>query len=295
MAKVLIVGCGDIGLGLAEVLIAEGHQVCGIKRKALPKDLPGLELIRANITLPKELKDLPTDFDQVVLILTPDARDEASYRRVYLEGINNLLAHFANCATSDKPQARWLFVSSTSVYGQNAGEWVDEESETVPVSTTGMILLEAEKNILVANIAGGKNTVVRFSGIYGPGRTVLLTRVESARPVQYEPPYYTNRIHRDDCVGVLAFLIKQSLAGVSLQSIYLASDNAPVPLGEIVSWLSEALKCSQPPAKEKGKDNINANKRCSNQRLLDLGYLLRFSTYREGYGDLLAGLLMDKA
>ena len=217
MAKVLIVGCGDIGLGLAKVLISQGHQVSAIKRKPLVEDLSGLSLFYADIAVANELDSLPTDFDQIYVILTPDNRDEKSYLRIYQQGIDKLLGHFvgAGDCNTEKLQKEnsnrksssphWIFVSSTSVYGQNAGEWVDEDSPTKPLTFNGKILLQAEQRILAA---GSNNTIVRFSGIYGPGRDGLIKRVESGVPIQYSPPYYTNRIHRDDCIGVLAWLLE---------------------------------------------------------------------------------------
>jgi nucleoside-diphosphate-sugar epimerase len=278
MAKVLIVGCGDIGLRLAEALIAEGHEVSGIKRQPLTKDLPGLKLILADITVASELGELPADFDQVFFILTPGSRDEQSYRRIYLQGINNILAHFADA----EREPHCLFVSSTSVYGQNAGERVDEESPTNPPAATAKVLLQAEENILKA---GAKNTVVRFSGIYGPGREGMIKRVQSGAPVQYEPPYYTNRIHRDDCLGVLAYLFATRLKGVALENTYLGSDNEPAPIKEITQWLADKLDFPNPPARAIRAVNPGQNKRCDNKRLITLGYNFRFKSYREGYGE----------
>lgn len=285
MARVLIVGCGDIGLGLARVLIAGGHQVTGLKRTPLSQKLSGLKLMLADITAAADLSDLPTNFDQVFVILSPDGRDEQSYRRIFLQGVNNLLAHFAQGESA----AHWIFVSSTSVYGQHDGEWVDEGTATAPESGTAKILLQAEQNVLGRGHPGrhdeqAKNTIVRFSGIYGPGREGLLRRVQAGVPVQYEPPYYTNRIHRDDCIGVLAWLLAQRLAGQRLDNIYLATDNEPATAGEVSRWLAENLQCPLPPAKQVESLQAAANKRCCNQKLRDSGYDFRVKNYREGYG-----------
>ncbi len=291
MAKVLIVGCGDIGLGLAEVLIAEGHQVSAIKRKPLVANVPGLAVVLADIAIAGELVKLPTDFEQVYVILSPDSWLEASYRRVYQQGINNLLEHFMGANITgvikgsplkhgQRRQAspHWIFVSSTSVYGQNTGEWIDEGSLTEPLNFNGKVLLQAEKIIFAA---GSTNTIVRFSGIYGPGREGLINRVESAEPVQYWPPYYTNRIHREDCIGVLAWLLKQRLGGSSVDNIYLASDSDPAPMREVASWLARQLAAARPPELQGGF--LGSNKRCANGRLREQGYEFRFHSYREGY------------
>ncbi len=283
MAKVLIVGCGDIGFGLAELLIAGGHDVCAIKRKPMAKELPGLKLYLADITVADELASVPTDFDQIYVILSPDNRDEKSYRRVYQHGIENLLDHFANSDGQDPGQNKilphWIFVSSTSVYSQNGGEWVDEDSPTEPTGFNGKALLQAERSILAA---GSKNTIVRFSGIYGPGRESLIKRIKSGVPVQYDPPYYTNRIHRDDCIGVLAWLLEQRLAGKQLENVQLATDCDPAPINKVACWLAEQLNCAAPL--EKPSANLTQNKRCANQRLCEQGYQFCFKSYREGYG-----------
>ncbi len=285
MARVLIVGCGDIGLGLARVLIAGGHQVTGVKRKPLSQKLPGLKLVLADITAAADLRDLPTNVDQVFVILSPDGRDEQSYHRIFLQGVNNLLAHFAQGESA----AHWIFVSSTSVYGQHDGEWVNEDSATAPESGTAKILLQAEQNVLGRGHPGrhdeqANNTIVRFSGIYGPGREGLLRRVRAGVPVQYEPPYYTNRIHRDDCIGVLAWLLARRLGGQRLDNIYLATDSEPATSGDVSRWLAEKLQCPLPPARQVELLQTSANKRCSNQKLRDSGYDFRVKNYREGYG-----------
>lgn len=284
MARVLIVGCGDIGLGLAQTLLAEGHAVTAVKRNPLTEAVAGLAIVLADVSNPASIKGLPTGFDQIFVILTPGQRNEESYRAVYEKGLANLLDYFADHRGGQQSRSpHWIFVSSTSVYGQHGGEWVDESSPTEPRGFNGHVLLEAERKLWQAD-AG--NTVVRFSGIYGPGRRRFIERVRSEKPVQYQPPYYTNRIHRDDCVAVLAWLFRQRLAGKVLDSLYLASDSEPAPLAEVATWLAAKTGCSSPPALA---DSISAaqNKRCSNRKLLTQGYEFLFNNYREGYGALL--------
>jgi nucleoside-diphosphate-sugar epimerase len=282
MARVLIVGCGDIGLGLVKQLLQGGHDVTVFKRSPLAETVPNLDLVFGDITVASDLNGLPTNFDQVFVILSASERSEASYCLLYEQGIDNLLSHFATNTTKANGR-HWLFVSSTSVYGQNRGEWVDEDSPTEPAGFNGKALLQAEQRILVANPG---NTVVRFSGIYGPGREQLLKRIKSNVPVQADPPCYTNRIHRDDCIGVLAWLFERRLAGELLQQIYLATDDEPAPIAEIAAWLVDRLKCPAIPTKT-DTNNTGQNKRCSNRRLLDLGYKFLYGNYRAGFGALL--------
>jgi nucleoside-diphosphate-sugar epimerase len=160
---------------------------------------------------------------------------------------------------------------------------VDEDTPPAPTTATGRIMLEAEERVSAARPDA---TVVRFSGIYGPGRNWLIDRVRSGRPVQADPPSYTNRIHRDDCVGVLAHLLDRSLAGEAVPPVILASDDDPAPLAEVSAWLAGRLGVAPPPAAAADAD-APRNKRCRHDRLRNLGYTFRYRSYREGYAHVL--------
>ncbi len=278
MAKILIIGCGAIGYELAKTLAETGHDVTGLKRNPPPENHKKFKVIRADITSPTGLKALDTDFEHIFFIVSADSRNENSYHDIYETGIDNLLNRFAQTGS----KAPWLFVSSTSVYGQSQGEWVDENSITAPTKSTSLKIVNAEQKLIAQNPA---NVVVRFSGIYGPGRGYLL-RMAQQRPSIQQYPYFTNRIHQRDCVGVLAFLLEQRLAGVNLESCYLASDNDPAPLWEVISWLAEQLHCDPPIAKVTG-DMCDMNKRCRNSRLKKLGYKFMYPDYKAGYLELI--------
>jgi nucleoside-diphosphate-sugar epimerase len=283
MAKILIVGCGSIGTQLAEVLTTKGHQVVGLKRN--PPVTKGMEYFKADISSVNALKDLPLDFDFVFFILSPDCRNEESYGAIYKTGLNNILEHFAKSHT--KPL--WFFVSSTSVYGQIHGEWVDENSCAFPENITSQLIRLAEQRLIALST---NHVIVRFSGIYGPGREYLLRMANqsSAPAIQKTPPYYTNRIHQADCVGVLVFLLDCRLAGIVLDSCYLASDDDPAPTWDVMSWLAQRLNCSLPSVKKMEQDAI-MNKRCNNQRLKALGYQFKYSSFKEGYAELIESFL----
>jgi len=279
MAKILIIGCGAIGTQLAHVLSAKGHQVTGLKRNPPETDAGAVNYFKADITSPQDLTDLPTDFDTLYFIVSPDGRNEESYREIYESGLNNLLNKFS-LADADP---HWIFVSSTSVYGQSQGEWVDEDSLAQPENTTSQFIRQAEQKLMAVD-AG--NIVVRFSGIYGPGREYLLKMARQAPAIQQNPPYFTNRIHEQDCIGVLAFLLERRLAGVALDQCYLASDDDPAPMWDVMSWLADHLKC-QPPAVKVTGNHWVMNKRCNNQRLKALGYKFRYPGFKDGYLELI--------
>lgn len=274
MAKILIIGCGDIGYPAGMALQAAGHQITGLKRQPdqLDSDFP---MIRADICQVESLKNVQLDFDAVLFIVSPDNRQESAYQRLFGDGLNNVLAHFAK---GDKPP-KWLMVSSTSVYGQNQGEWVDENSATQPDNPCSQWLVAAEQSLWADN---PENCIVRFSGIYGAGRESLLRRAASGASVQYNPPLYTNRIHRDDCVAVLVFLIEKQLLGELAHNCYLATDDYPVTQWEIMNWLAEQYGYP-PPVQVNSAGDTAQNKRCLNTRLKSIGYRFLYPGYRDGY------------
>ena len=279
MANILIIGCGTIGTQLAHDLSTKGHQVTGLKRHP-PETVSGnVDYFKADITAPGDLLDLPTDFDTLYFILSPDGRNEESYRAIYESGLNNLLNTFSLAGANP----HWIFVSSTSVYGQSQGEWVDEDSIAQPANATSQLIRQAEQKLMDLN---PDNIIVRFSGIYGPGREYLLRMSKQAPAIQQHPPYYTNRIHEQDCIGVLAFLLERRLAGAALEQCYLASDDDPAPMWEVISWLAEQMNC-QPPAVKRVDNHSDMNKRCNNQRLKALGYQFRYPSYKDGYLELI--------
>ena len=274
MASILIVGCGGIGSQLGLHLADQGHRVTGLKRHP-PVNDKKICYFAADISDAATLHDLDINFDQLFFIVSADGRNQHSYRSVYETGLRNVLDRLSGLP--------WILVSSTSVYGQSRGEWVDEESATEPENVNSALILQAEKQVLAANPA---NIVVRFSGIYGPGREYLLRLASNAPEIQKTPTYYTNRIHQEDCVDVLSFLFEQRLDNVPLDRCYLASDDDPAPMWDVVSFLAERLHCPPPIAKQID-EAAPMNKRCDNARLKALGYRFRYPSYREGYGRLL--------
>lgn len=282
MPRILIAGCGDIGSALGARLHADGHEVWGLRRSA--RVLPaGIQALRADLSSPDTLEVVPDGLDSAVYIATPDGYDDASYEAAYVNGPQNLISALS---ARSPGIARLIFVSSTSVYGQGDGEWVDEESATDPESFSGKRLLQGEGLVLESRFPG---LVVRFGGIYGPGRNRLLQQVRDARPCREDPPLYTNRIHRDDCVAVLGHL----LGLPSVDRLYLAVDSTPSPQCVVMDWLASEMGVPAPPRAKPGADGGDrrrSNKRCRNARLLSTGYRFQYPDFREGYGALLRAM-----
>jgi nucleoside-diphosphate-sugar epimerase len=270
--RLLIAGCGDLGIRLAGRLQASDWQVAGLRRDTalLPSFITPLS---ADLSRPETLAPLDRQWDAVIYQATPGQRDEAAYHRTYVDALVNLLDRV-------RPH-RLIFVSSTAVYGQDAGEWVDEQSETVPSRFNGRLVLDGER---VALAAAAESLVVRFSGIYGPGREYLLDSVRSGKAsCRPEPPQWTNRIHVDDCAAVLQHLLDL----VEPAPVYCASDCRPAPRCEVLGWLSERL--GVPPPRHLGlAEGDGQGKRISNHRLLASGFKFQFPDYQHGYGAMLS-------
>ena len=283
MTKILIAGCGDIGTRLADILSQKGHRVVGLRRNPPGSGNAAMVYCKADMTQAQDLARLDFDFDQVFFMPAPDCRDTQAYEAVYQTGLNNLLNRFA--AQARRPH--WFLISSTSVYGQSKGEWVDEQSPAEPKTDTGKIIRQAELKLLTAN---PNHVVVRCSGIYGAGRERLLKMASQTPAVQFQPPYFTNRLHQDDCAAILAFLLERRLTGQPLDNYYLASDDDPAPLWEVMTWLAGQLKHPPPTPQQAAKTlDPDQNKRCCNLRLKTLGYRFVYPTYKNGYLPLVKG------
>ena len=283
MARVLIAGCGYVGAALAECLVAEGHVVWGLRRD--PKGLPpAVRPLAADLTDPGTLRNLPSSLELVFYTAAPDRLDDAAYRSIYVDGLLHVLDALQH--QGQKPR-RVFFTSSTVVYAQSGGEWVDEASATEPTHFSGMHMLEAEGLVRSGPFPA---TVLRLGGIYGPGRVGLIERVRRGEAVCIDgPPTYTNRIHRNDCVGALQHL----MSFPQPEDLYLGVDYEPAEECVVLRWLAGRLGVPPPRVEKPGMGGAQrrraGNKRCRNARLVASGYVFRYPTFRDGYGALLSG------
>ena len=267
MSAVLIAGCGDVGGELARRLLADGDVVYGLRRRAhlLPA---GVRPVAGDVGDPVSLHPMPAGIDVLCYTAAADARSPEAYRAAYVDGPRNVLRVVARTSSP----RRVLFASSTRVYPQSAGEWVDEESPTEGDDVYARLLLEGEAAV---REAAASSVVVRFAGIYGPGRTRLVDRVRAGEACTGA---WTNRIHRDDCAGVLHHLLQIERP----LPLYLAADGEPATQCAVMAWMAERLGLPAPPTADTGDGN--RGKRCRNARLVASGYELEYPSFREGYG-----------
>ena len=277
--SLLIAGCGDVGTRLGLRLATAGWRVHGLRRAV--ERLPAQILpVAGDLQVDGCPPAWPTaGLDYLVYCAAATAADEAGYRAAYVDGLRRVLDWLAQHGQTPR---RLLFVSSSSVYAQQAGEWIDERSPAEATGFSGRIMREAEQLALHSGIAA---SVVRLTGIYGPGRQWLLNQVRQGYRVASEPPLYGNRIHVDDAAGLLAFLLQADARGLALADCYLGVDDEPAPLHEVVAWLRGQLGVSH--WAEQSSVRRAGSKRCSNARARALGWTPEYPSYREGYAAVL--------
>ncbi|MCD1641096.1 NAD-dependent epimerase/dehydratase family protein [Pseudomonas stutzeri] len=276
--SVLIAGCGDVGSRLGLQLSRAGWTVYGLRRNAAELPVPILP-VRGDLSDASCPRCWPNGgLDYLVYAASATEHDEAGYRQAYVEGLRNVLDWLRQ--RNQQPR-RLLFVSSTGVYAQRDGEWIDEDSPTEPTGFTGRVMLEAEQLALGCGLPA---TCVRMGGLYDPSRPWLQNQVRAGLRVERDPPQYSNRIHRDDAAALLAFLLQSDASGAALQPCYLGVDDDPAPLHEVVDWLRERLGVTH--WAEQSMTRRAGSKRCSNARARALGWKPRFASYRDGYAAL---------
>ncbi|WP_290777698.1 NAD-dependent epimerase/dehydratase family protein [Arenimonas sp.] len=262
---VLVAGMGDVGSRMALLRAARGEDVMGLRRRdvAAPK---GVRLLRTDLASGEGLSRLPRRVDALVFCAAPDRRDEPAYRALYVDGLRRLM--------DACDAARVVFVSSTAVYGEDAGEWVDEATPARPPAFNGRVLLDAER--VLSDWPEG--VVLRLSGIYGPGRESMLRK---ARAGDAGAPRWTNRIHVDDAASALSHLLDLPHP----QPVYLGNDDEPSLEHEVLDWV-RAREGLPPVATATGP---GSGRRVRNARLRASGWAPRYPDYRSGYAGLLDG------
>ncbi len=289
--RCLIVGCGYVGLALGAALARQGHEVFGVRRRAAAENelqSAGIFPLFADVTNAATLQKLPRHFDWVVNCAASAGGSAEDYRELYFEGNRHLLAWLA-----EAPPEKFLFTSSTSVYGQTDGSIVTEESPAEPKAETAKVLRDAETLLLSAAAAGKIPAVIlRVAGIYGPGRGYWFRQfLRGQARIEGDGSRWLNMIHRDDVAGCIIAALEYGRAG----EIYNATDDEPVTQWQFFEWLAAELKLPLPPRipadAEIQRKRGGTNKRVSNAKLkAELNYEFKFPNFRAGYAAELARL-----
>lgn len=282
--RVLIIGCGYVGVALGKELARQGHQVFGVRRTAEGAEeltAAGITPLVADVTQPATLAALPGPFDWVVNTVSSSKGGAEDYQSVYLQGTRNLIEWLAAA-----PPKKFVYTSSTSVYGQTDGSLVKESSPTEPQTDTGRLLVETEKLLLEAAVTRKFPAVIlRVAGIYGPGRGHLFQQyLRNEVRIAGKGERLINMIHLDDLVGCLIAALKNGRPG----EVYNAVDDEPVAQLHFFRWLSETLGKWMPPFAEPGEEPPRkrglTQKKVSNRKArMELGWQPKYPTFRQGY------------
>lgn len=271
--KLLIVGQGDIGLPVTNKLAKDDLNVTGLARGARQQyalDDKAAFMQADAVTLGAEQLQ---DFTHIAIIVTPDEYSASGYQNSYL-AINQ---HFAKLASQLTKLERIVFISSTGVYGQDDGEWIDADTiPLMPERDASKVILQAEQAL--QNGFGDKAIVIRPSGIYGRERLMRVRKVKEQQKEPIAAAHWSNRIMDRDLVNIIANV----LICDAPKPIYLATDYAPVTTFELTTWLSEALG-ETPPIIDSTKTVATGKRLHSNIPLAWLDY----PDWQVGYRDIL--------
>lgn len=265
--KTLIVGTGYLGKGVARLLADRGDRVFGTTRslgRAIELSRLGIEAVVSDVMVPESLARLP-EVDRVLYCVGFDRSKGLPIRTVYVDGLRHALGHLVDRA------GRFVYAGSTGVYGQDDGGWVDEDSPTEPRSESGRACLEAEEVVRSYELL--PSTVLRFSGLYGPGRIMRREGLLNGEPIVGDPDKYLNLIHIDDAARVAVAAMDADL----MAPLYVVSDDRPAPRREFYELAARALGAPAPRFEPPSPDSPKAgrdesNKRVSNARMkADLG------------------------
>lgn len=256
----LIIGCGYLGERTGSLLRQRGERVLGTvrsQRRATEIAGLGIEPVIADVLRSDSLRGFPAA-DRVFYCVGFDRTAGASMRDVYVDGLKNVLQVFP------PSWKRLVYASSTGVYGQSDQEWVDEDSPACPRGESGAVCLEAEDCLRAWASAGRCSVVIlRFAGLYGPGRMVRRSILERAEPIPGDPSKFLNLIHIDDAARAAA----AALAAAGPEPLYLISDDRPVMRAEYYSRMAAVIGAPAPRFEPAGPGSPDAARDATNKRI----------------------------
>jgi nucleoside-diphosphate-sugar epimerase len=279
MQRLLIAGAGYLGLALAERL-AKKYEII-LARRTASKGGP-FQTIACDFADPQTLKNLP-EVDAVYYAASADDGSDAAYERVYLNGLKNLVDQ----VKLQRHPPRFFLASSTSVYSAKKGELVDESSQELEQESASRFIVSGENYLKASGLNGA---ILRCGGIYGPGREGYVRRVsERLEPLMPNVEQWTNRIHRDDAVGMVEFLLeKDRAAGIE---VFNSVDLKPEKREDVIAWLLGELHIDRfSLAVDESKVAKRGHKRVLSDKIQALGYTFAYPSFREGYAPLVAAL-----
>ena len=285
MTSIAIFGCGYLGQRVAELISSGGGVVHAVTRSHQNADGfrgNGWQPIVADITNPDTLDRLPGDLAHTSHILFAVGFDRTvgiPIEEVYVAGLKNVLERLPKFSTAEQ---RFVYVSSTGVYGQSDGEWVDENSPCEPVRVGGQACLAAEK-ILQQSEFGAQSVILRMAGIYGPGRLPRKKDLLKDREITAASTGYLNLIHVDDAAATVV-----AAFNAAAPARFVVSDGNPVLRVEYYRELADQLnieefKIHEVDAHSPAGQRARASKRIRAERFIaELRMNLQYPNYKIG-------------
>ena len=277
---ILIAGCGDLGLRAAQLLLQQGHTVYGLRRNPPSPPIsgeitrPAIKWIQADLCHEGLKEQLPENICDIIYCPTPAYRTEAAYHDIFIQGLQNLLD-----ALDKKQLRRIVFISSSAVYGEHHGNWVNEDTPLLPLGANGRVLLEAEQRL---HALDHETIALRLSGLYGPEKPQLLERIRAGQTrVPRHDKHFANRIHIEDAAAAIVHCLDLKKPA----PCYVVNDNTPLPIDELYDFLANSMQIPCPP--EGAPPAGIGNKKLSNALLLGSGFHLRWPDTKQGYAALL--------
>jgi nucleoside-diphosphate-sugar epimerase len=284
MADKLIVGCGYLGRRVAARWLAQGHRVFGTTRsegRAAELRQLGVEPVLCDVLDRSSLENLPNVLD-VLYCVSITRNPGRSMKSVYVEGLDSFLTWFL---TQRSDALHITYVSSTSVYGQVGGELVDESAITSVAEEPGSILVETEERLRNSfSTMTGSFRILRFAGIYGPGRLIRRQAIESGEPIVGDADKWLNLIQVEDGAAAVVAACERGQSS----AVYNVCDDHPVRRRDFYREMTRLLNAPEPRfvAPEPGAPlppHERANRRIVNRRMREeLGVTLRYPSYVEG-------------
>ncbi len=280
----LVIGCGYLGQRVATLWRDAGDEVFVVTRsdeRARQFERQGFRPIVADVTRLETLTSLP-DVATMLWAVGYDRRQDSSIEDVYVDGLRNALDVMSNVE-------RVIYISSTGVYGDAGGEWIDEDTPCKPTRPGGVACLKAEQHLSEHRL-GARSIILRLAGIYGPGRLPRADALRAGEPIAAPSEGYLNLIHVDDAARIVLAAERDA----PLPRCYVVSDGHPVQRGEYYRELAKLLDAPEPrfvapDQRTHAAQRASSDKRVSNARILrELCVTLRYPSYREGLEQIIA-------
>ncbi|MEM6365119.1 MAG: SDR family oxidoreductase [Planctomycetota bacterium] len=287
--KLLIVGCGYLGKRIAQIAIEDGWTVIATTRSQ-PKRVAelGAKPHILDWNDPRTMVDLPL-VDAVVIAVAYDRRSHVPRYESQVGGLRRFIQALDSTHPVPPPIS---YISTTGVYHQTDGVWVDESSPTRPSREGGRAHLQAESALRKLRDPSNHVTL-RLAGIYGPGRVPRAADVIAGRPIASPPDGFLNLIHVHDAAMVTLASLDASRRK---QPLYVVADDQPVVRRNFYLEIAKQTRSPSPTFVEPSKDagvrfRSESNKRIWNRAMkCDLRPLLTYPTYAEGLANILPQL-----